>query len=110
MSQASRDAFAKAEADLKISREQMAEMNAKVMEAQNNARPEPSIETLQKATAPRAPRPVVKANVDESTINKETASETVTKDDDTKDDKVEKTSTADTVGSKYKTRDMSARK
>jgi hypothetical protein len=100
MSQERRDAFAKAQEEQKKSRAAMAEMNARVMDEQAKARPEPSIEEIQKATAPRVPRVVEEPKVEQELVD--TASDA---------SKTDKASTADkSPGGNYKTRDMSAKK
>lgn len=96
MSQERRDAYAKAQEEQKKSREAMTEMNAKVMAAQESARPEPSIEEIQKATAPRAPRVTVDPTEDEADEAPKVATKESTPDK--------------SPGGNYKTRDMSAKK
>lgn len=97
MTKESRDAFAKAQEEQKKSREAMAEMNAKVMAEQDAARPSPTIEEIQKATAPRAPRVAEQPKVEPELVE---AAKVETKE-----------STADkSPGGNYKTRDMSGKK
>ncbi len=100
MSKESRDAYAKAQEEQKKSREAMAEMNAKVMAAQDAARPSPTIEEVQAATAPRAPRVAEQPKVETELVTAATEAE-----------KADKASTADkSPGGNYKTRDMNAKK
>ena len=101
MSRAERlKAQAESEAELARSREAMAENNAKVMEAQNSAKPSPTIEEIQKALAPRAPRKAEEPKVEQELVD--AASDA---------NKTDKSSTAEKVpGGNYKTRDMSAKK
>lgn len=102
MSQERRDAFAKAQEEQKKSREAMAEMNAKVMDEQAKARPEPSIEEIQKATAPRVPRVAEEPKIEQEQELADAASDA---------NKTDKASTADkSPGGNYKTRDMSPKK
>jgi hypothetical protein len=96
MTKESREAYAIAQEEQTKSREAMAELNAKTMAAQESARPEPSIEEIQKATTPRGPRVTVAPVEDEA---------------DETPKVVTKESTPDKAqGGNYKTRDMSAKK
>lgn len=97
MTKESREAFVIEQDEQKKSREAMAEMNAKVMAAQEAARPEPSIEEIQKATEPRAPRVTVAPVEDDA----DEAPKVTTK---------ESTADKNQGGGNYKTRDMSGKK